>query len=638
MKALITAFSLLLVSTNVPAQTIFTYGNKQVGKQEFLTAFNKNPGKTTDRKSALNDYLGLYINFKLKVQAAYDAKLNESESFKSELRNFKRQLAEGLINEEADSKKLFAEAHERSKKDIHVAQIFIPYTRDTANALLQANNAIAQLKEGKSFEAILNTYTTDEETKKNHGDIGFITVFTLPYAVENEIYGLKLNQSSTIPFKGKYGFHIFKNIGERKAVGRRKVAQILIALPVDASEDLIKIKHAMADTIYQIISRGQQTFESQVARFSNDLHSANNNGLMPEVGIGQYDAAFEEKLYSLKKVGDILPPIKTSYGFHILKLVEDIAPAKTAEEDEYVKLKVESGDRLAQAKDQRMKKWQQLSGFKKAGYNESAVYAYVDSFLKGRPYSITFKKPDSVLLFSVSDRSYFSKDFQDYATMLNHSDNNLSLKPLPVQLKEFEKAKCLEYYRDHYDEFNAGMLKQIKEFEEANLLFVSMEKNVWGKATEDSTVLKNFYLAHTDKYIWDKGVSGILITTSNKQAAKNVAEKIGENVNNWRSAVSKFGGIISADSNRYEYGNLPIKQKIEHKEGFVSDIEKAESEDLYSFFVVTKVYDTVSKRTFEDARGLVINDYQNKLESEWIKTLKEKYPVHINTQNWNTIH
>ena len=636
MKVLISAFLLLLVSAITSAQTVFTYGNKQVDKQEFLNAFNKNPIQTTDRQSALNDYLGLYINFKLNVQAGYDAKLNETASFKNELKNFKRQLAESLINEESDSKKLLAEAYERSKKDIHVAQIFIPYNNDTAKALALAKNAIADLKKGKSFESVFNNFTTDAEAKKTNGEIGYITVFTLPYAVENEIYGLKVNQSSSTPFKGKNGFHIFKNLGERKAVGRRKVAQILIALPPNASEELVKTKKALADTIYQTINRGEQTFESMAAKYSNDLHS--NNGLMPEVGIGQYNTAFEEKLYSLKKEGDILPPFQSAYGFHILKLVEVITPAKSVDEDEYVKHNVESGDRLAQAKNQRMKKWQQLSNFQRASYNEADVYAYVDSSLKGRSKSILTKNIDSVVLFTISKDTFYAKDFKDYATMLTHSGNTLSSKSMSAQMKEFEKAKCMEYYRDHYDEFNSSMQKQIKEFEEANLLFISMEKYVWEKATADSLALQNYYKAHEDKYIWNKGVAGILVTTSSKDVAKDIAAKITENVSNWRNIVSKVSGLVSADSNRYEYGNLPIKQKIENKEGFVSDIEKGESDDLYSFFLVSKVYDTVSKRTFEEARGLVINDYQNKLEADWVKTLKEKYPVNINTKNWNTIH
>ena len=635
MKTLKLAFAFACVSTISQAQTIFTYGNKQVSKQEFLTAFEKNPGSAAERKKSLTEYLDLYINFKLKVQAAYDAKLNNSETFKNESNNFKRQLAESLINDEADEKKLIAEAYERSKKDIHAAQIFIDYSNDTAAALVQAEKAYNLLKQGKSFEEVLNQFSNDDNNKKTKGDIGFITVFSLPYAIESEIYNLKAGQYSA-PYKGKYGYHIFKNVGERKALGRRKVAQIMLALPSDADESSIKAKQIVADTIYQQLLRGYK-FENLVSQYSNDLHTASNNGVLPEVGIGHYDEQFEQKMYNLKRIGDYSAPFKSAYGFHILKLVEISEPAVSVEEDIYIKQKIEGGDRLAQSKNNRQKKWQLLIKYKKAHYNENAVYAYVDSFLNGKSLTSFGKNADSVLLFSFAKANIYAKDFQTYSSMLIHSGNSLSTKPMNVQMKEFEKLKCLEYYRDHYEEFNPAVNKQIKEFEEANLLFVAMDKNVWSKATEDSAGLKKFYLQHSDKYFWNKGVSGILITVNNKDVAKELSAKVKENTAGWRATVSSYGGIASADSARYEYDNLPVKQKPEPSVGFITTPEKSETDELYSFFVVTKVHETTDRRSFEEAKGLVINDYQNQLEAKWIIALKLKYPVHINMQNWNTV-
>ena len=561
--------------------------------------------------------------------------MNNLETFKTESAQFKRQLAESLINDEADVTKLVAEAYDRSKKDIHAAQIFIDYGNDTAAALVQAEKAYNLLKQGKSFEEVLNQFSNDDNNKKTKGDIGFITVFSLPYSIESEIYNLKTGQYSA-PFKGKYGYHIFKSVGERKALGRRKVAQIMLALPPDADEASIKAKQIIADTIYQQLLRGYK-FENLVSQYSNDLHTANNNGLLPEVGIGHFDDQFEQKVYSLKMNGDYTAPFKSAYGFHILKLVEKIEPAISAEEDIYIKQKIEGGDRLAQSKNNRQKKWQQLIKYKKAKYNEAAVYAYVDSFLNGKSLESFGKKADSVLLFSFAKSNMYAKDFQTYTSMLIHSGNALSTKPMNVQMMEFEKQKCLEYYRDHYEEFNPAVNKQIKEFEEANLLFVAMDKNVWSKATEDSAGLKKFYAQHTDKYFWNKGVSGILITVNNKDVAKDLAAKVMQNLNGWRATVSGFGGIASADSARYEYDNLPVKQKPEPTVGYITTPEKSETDELYSFFVVTKVHNTTDRRSFEEAKGLVINDYQNQLEAEWIKILKLKYPIHINMQNWNTV-
>ena len=635
MKALKLAIAFACASTVSQAQTIFTFGDKPVGKQEFMTAFNKNPGDEKDRKKSLTDYLDLYINFKLKVQSAYDAKLNNLETFKTESANFKRQLAENLINEEAQENKLITEAYDRSKKDIRVSQIFIDYTKDTAKALEQANKAYALLKQGKPFEEVLNNVSNDDNNKKTKGDIGYITVFSLPYSFENEIYSLKEGQYSA-PFKGKYGYHIFKNTGERKALGRRKVAQILIAVPTDADEATIKAKNDLADTLYQQLLRGAQ-FDKFVARYSNDLHTVNNNGLFPEISIGHFDEQFEQKVYSIKKNGDYLAPFRTSSGIHILKLIENMEPAKTAEEDLYIKQKIESGDRLVQSKNNRLKKWQIMTKYKKAAYDETTIFAYIDSFIQGKSITTFSKNIDSTLIISFAKENLYVKDFKNYASMLNHTANVLASRTIPEQMKEFEKLKSVDYYRDHYEEYNPAIKKQIKEFEEANLLFVAMDKNVWSKASEDSLGLRNFYKANADKYNWNKGVSGILITVNSKDVCKELSSKLEGNINNWRTTVSSYGGVASADSARYEYDNLPIKQKIEPRIGFMTSPEKSTTDELYSFFIVTKVHDALTRRSFEEAKGLIINDYQNQLEKEWIKSLKIKYPIHINMQNWNAV-
>src|ERR1700754_4667962 len=127
---------ILAVWNIAQGQPLFTYGNKQVPKEEFLKAFNKNPSLEADRKKALREYLDLYINFKLKVQAAYDANMQSDPNYQYETDNFRKQLATSFINDEANIKALVDEAFKRSRKDIHLEQVFVEITNpnDTADA------------------------------------------------------------------------------------------------------------------------------------------------------------------------------------------------------------------------------------------------------------------------------------------------------------------------------------------------------------------------------------------------------------------------------------------------------------------------------------------------------------------------
>jgi peptidyl-prolyl cis-trans isomerase SurA len=192
-------------------QTLFTYGTHAVSKDEFLQAYNKNPDTAGSREEKMKQYLDLYINFRLKLQAAYDEKAEKDENIKTETENFKNQLTENFINKQADINHLMHEAFLRSQKDILVKQVFVKFSQgaDTTAAYAEILKAYNELKAGKNFEDISVQYSNDSAVKNVRGNIGYITVFTLPYPIENIIYNLEPGGFSTI-YKSALGYHILK--------------------------------------------------------------------------------------------------------------------------------------------------------------------------------------------------------------------------------------------------------------------------------------------------------------------------------------------------------------------------------------------------------------------------------------------
>jgi len=108
------------------AQPLFTYGSKSVTKEEFLKAYNKNNTYEKNDEKALREYLDLYTKFKLKVQAAYDLKLDTLPSQVAELQSFRAQLIQNYLNDESSVNVMVDEAFQRSQKDIRISHIFIP--------------------------------------------------------------------------------------------------------------------------------------------------------------------------------------------------------------------------------------------------------------------------------------------------------------------------------------------------------------------------------------------------------------------------------------------------------------------------------------------------------------------------------
>jgi peptidyl-prolyl cis-trans isomerase SurA len=638
MKKLI--FLMMVVAfTHTNAQTLFTYSTKSVSKQAFLTAFDKNPSTAADRKKALDEYRNLYINFKLKVQSAFDEKLNEQASFKAESDNFRKQIAENIINDEANAKILLKEAFDRSQKDIDLSQIFVANNNDSVAARMSIYKAYNDLKAGKAFVETLNKYCNDSSIKVSKGSIGFITVFSLPYEIENIVYSLKQNGFS-MPYKSAYGWHIFKNVFERPAAGKRKMAQILLAYPKDHTASEKAKVDSIAAAVYKKVLRGEN-FGALAQDYSNDYSTASNKGDMGEVGLGKYNRSFEEKIFALKKPGDISEMIYADYGVHILKLVEIIPIAKSIDDANYaalLKTKLDNSDRLAIAKKNLTAKWKILTGFRKAFYNEASCWAFVDSSIQEKSTDeLIAVANDSTVLFSFKKQKIKLNDFIQYVKNVRYSGTETSNKEYAELMLMFEDVSTGDYYRSHIEDYSKNALQQLQEFDEANLLFAAMDKHVWSKASEDSTGLKAFYLSHKAKYNWQPGIAAISISANSKTLATDLYDKMKANPQEWRKIMSEEGAKAAADSGRYENDQMPIKSKIEKQVGFITEPEKNGSDESYSFIYVTKIFNNIEPRSFEDARGLAMNDYQQELELTWMAALKKKYTVKVNEAVWQTV-
>ncbi len=92
-----------------------------------------------------------------------------------------------------------------------------------------------------------------------------------------------------------------------------------------------------------------------------------------------------------------------------------------------------------------------------------------------------------------------------------------------------------------------------------------------------------------------------------------------------------------ADSARYEWPQIPGLGKKTPQTGTITALIVNPNDKSASFALISKVYTQSSPRSFNEAKGLVMSDYQNLLEEEWIKYLKEKYPVRIDEKVLNDV-
>jgi peptidyl-prolyl cis-trans isomerase SurA len=627
---LIPILSLSLLAT-LTAQTLFTCGSMTVSKEDFLKAYNKNNTGEKATEKSYRDYLELYIRYKLKVKAAYEMQLDTLPGQRTELQNFRSQVAENYLKDDASLDKMVREVFTRGQKDIHLAHIFIPLPKnaspDTAKAYERAMEVYNALKKGKNFGETARLYSADPAARDNGGDLGYITVFTLPYELENLAYSTPPGKFSR-PYRSRAGYHIFLNKGERPALGKIKVAQILLSYPPGATEAARNATRLRADSLYNNLLQGAD-FAGKAQTYSGDNLTFQNGGEMPEFGIGKYDSSFEAAAFALNKDGAISRPVPSLFGYHIIRrLARRPFPAQfNSEVAASLKQQVMSDPRVGVSRSAFLKRILLQIDWKQSDFSREDLWAFTDSVMLNMGLSSFRGLSYSTVLFSFAKQQYTTKAWLDYAKTVkmgkpgNKTDEEL--------FEQHLERSALEYYRNHLEEYNKDFAFQLGEFKEGNLLFEIMQRKIWDKASTDSTGLRNYYEAHKDKYWWDSSADALLFTCNNEKLAQTLQSSLVMNVNDWRKVTDSAGAAIQADSGRYELAQIPTAGKPPFHPRSFTPVIVNKTDNTAGFAYILNVYNERSPRNYKDARGFVINDYQTFLEDQWITELKKKYPVSI---------
>jgi peptidyl-prolyl cis-trans isomerase SurA len=618
------------------AQTLFTYGTRTVSKEEFLKAYNKNNTETTPTAQSYRDYLDLYTRFKVKVQAAMEARLDTLPNQKSELAAFRNQVVESFMNDEASISVLVEEAMERSKKDFHVAHIFIAAgpsatAEQVKQAQAKANEAYARLQSGDDFTKTALAYSEDPAVNTNKGDLGYITVFSLPYAMETLVYSTPVGKY-TSPLRSKNGYHLFKVIAERKAIGKMRAAQILLAFTPDATDAQKQAVAKRADSIYNALQKGGD-FKQLAATFSDDNLTFQTGGEMMTFGVGRYTPAFESAAFGLSKDDEIARPVLTEFGYHIIKRLQQVPiPDDKANKQwqEETKQQVLQSDRLEVAKKVLYKKILQTTGFKKLPVNETSLSTFTNNTIQSKkaplPAGITASTP----LFTIGKQTFRVKDWQAYLETIRGIEDLRAGKTNAQLLDQFIEQSAFDYYREHLETYNKDFAYQLNEFKEGNLLFEIMQRNIWDKAAADTIGLKKHYDAHKNNYWWEASADAIIVTAATEAAAGDARKKLEDDYRTWKTLMELSDGAIQADSGRFELGQIPVVERTNFQPKLITAPVKNETDNSRTFAYIIKIYKDREPRSFTDARGFVINDYQAALEDLWIAQLKKKYPVKVN--------
>ncbi|HZG01318.1 MAG TPA: peptidylprolyl isomerase [Chitinophagales bacterium] len=630
--------------TNANGDVLFTIGNDPVTSQEFLNVYKKNSmGKEVDMsESALRDYLNLYVNFRLKVKEAKTMQLDTAASVKSELTNYRSQLAKNYLTDTAKIGQLTREAYNRMQKEVQVQHILVRVDQnasaaDSMAAWKKINAIRALVAKGKDFAQVARDSSEDQSAKENGGNLGYITAMQVVYPVENAAYNTPVGKVSA-PFRTRFGYHILKVNDVRPSRGTVQVAHIFIKTPQKEDDPGHATAKSKVDDLYAQLMAGGN-FDEMVKQHSDDKTTAGEGGKLAPFSTGKMVPEFEEAAFALSKPGDISKPVKTKFGYHIIKLVERTPLAPFKEMQDQLRRQVEKDPRAEEARASFIARLRQDYNMQVNQAAKAEFAGKIDSSLLKGLWTAEAVEGMNNNLVTLTDnkhvhgtRSFTQREFAEFIEknqrkFMNAGDKDMMIGKMFDQFVEnsliaFEEERLASKYpafRDLMGEYNDGIL-----------LFELTDRKVWSKAVKDTAGLKAFYETAKENYMSDEkarvtvynAADQTVLETVNKYRAKNWADdKI-------LSKVSKKNkSALSVDYMTVERGK---GHEIEQAGWAAGKTLVTKQDDGRVRQMVITGIDAPSPKPLEEVRGYIVADYQEKLEREWIQSLREKYPVKVN--------
>ncbi|MGB0423221.1 MAG: peptidylprolyl isomerase [Flavobacteriales bacterium] len=616
---------------------ILSVENEKVTKQDFESIFRKNNRDSLITKESLDEYMELFVNFKLKVREAMELGLDTASGFKRELSGYRKQLARPYLVDQELLDELIKEAYERQKEEIRASHILIKVDpnaspEDTMKAyerLIDLRNRIIQ---GENFADVATSKngSQDPSVRDNKGDLGYFTSFQMVYPFEQAAFTTPVGEVSS-PVRTRYGYHILQINDRRQARGEILTAHIMIRFDEKKDPNSKSAAESKANEIYELLQAGGD-FGELATKYSEDASTAKRGGELPWFGTGKMVEAFEDISFDLKNDGDFSQPFITPYGYHIVKRLEYRPVPSFDEVKNDIKSKVSRDARAEMTKNSFISKLENEYDLAVDDKCMKPLYkaAAVDSAFKGKDLAPLKSKILSKTLLSFADQERTVSDFVNHLNAVKIKNKQLaSTEIVDQELDNFIEDELMSYEDSQLETKHRDFRLLMNEYHDGILLFELTDQKVWSKAVKDSTGLAAFYESNKNQFMWQDRAKSTIYTVKNEKLAKKVRSMIkqGKTPDEIKSQLNKDTQLnLSFDKGTFEKDAQEVFSKIDWKEGVSDNIIE---NDQIIIVHISEIIPSQAK-TLDEAKGLITAEYQNFLEKEWIAALRAKYSYEIN--------
>ena len=630
-------------------EAVLTVGEESVSLADFEHIFLKNNRDSVITEAALDEYMELFINFKLKVQAAEALGMDTVETFQKELAGYRTQLARPYLTNNELLDELVRQAWERKQEEVRARHILVSCSEqanpvDTLKAWKRANAMRTRILNGEDFEAVAlsKAGSDDPSVRDNGGDLGWFSAFQMVYPFEEAAYTTAVGDLSPI-VRTRYGYHFLEVTGRRDARGEIRAAHIMIRTKEGADDATLKAAEERINSIHDLLSKGIP-WEELALKMSEDASTASKAGELPWFGTGKMVEEFENAAFGLTEDGQISAPFKTSYGWHIVKRLEYRAPAtfEASKRELQKKVSRDSRSELTRASFlENLKAEYNYTSNATAIKSLKRIAAKQDSvFFPGHPLANVPSKTAAATLRTIGDESATVADFVDYLNIVKIRNADAGANTvIDEQLTSWSDKLLLDYEDARLEAKHDDFRLLMEEYHDGILLFELTDEKVWSKAVKDTAGLEAYHAAHVGDFMWDTRAEVDIFTCADEKAvkaARKAVKKGKDLVAFQRDYNAENGNSITLTSGRFSEGDNTWGDRVLADAAAGALSEKAPAFATYegggdeTVLVHVGAVRSPEPKTLAEARGQVIAAYQDHLEAEWIEALRAGTTVEVN--------
>lgn len=647
-------FAQIADSGNHADETIvLRVGDEHVTLADFNHVFSKNNRDSVHTIEALDEYMELFINFKLKVLEAESLGMDTVASFQKELAGYRDQLARPYMVDGNLLDELVDEAYERNGQEVRASHILVSVAADASpKDTLLAWNRIQALRDrvvsGADFAQVARGKggSEDPSVASNGGDLGWFTAFQMVYPFESAAFNTPEGEVSEV-IRTRFGYHILKVTGKREARGEVQVAHIMVRMPANAPHAQVANAEGRIMEVQRLLLNGA-SFESLAMKYSEDPSTANKGGVLPWFGTGKMVEPFEDAAFAMKEIGELTGPVRTDYGFHLLKLIGKKTLPTLEESRRELSKKIRRDSRAEITKTSFLNQLKREYGVSvdmaRVKAVQEAAAKINNLFSDGTPLTGVCMREMDLVLFKVNDQPKLVSDFVAWINAKDVQDLARPRKELiEDEVKAYVEEILLVYEDSQLENKHNDFRLLMEEYHDGILLFELTDQNVWSRAVQDSAGLAAFHAENPELFTWpmrlDVGIHTCEDETISRCVKRTIRRK--KDVEGLRRELiaerplalrNEFGKFAEGENAFVDRAFEALRQGNLEPDSYGLRVLKTSEGGDQIILVHLKEEIPPTPKSLKESRGAAIAAYQDYLEKEWIAELRAKYPYRINRE------